>query len=113
MAKQILAIRKVEKPSLDEIACIISSYNHEFDVAIKSTRGTKKTRGVLMIMSALCYLNEKDDIEPAVFAMVPEMAIKLEKVAFPVLLKDCWRRPAANSKVMGSAIKICKRSNKV
>lgn len=108
MAKDLLAIRRVGKPTLDEIASIIKSYTKEFDVALKASRGTKKSRGVIMALAALCYLNEDEDIRPEVFAMVPELAVEIERAAYPILLKDCWRRPAAHFMVMEKAIKICK-----
>ena len=108
MAKAILAIRKVEKPSLDEIANIMKSYADEFQVALKASRGIKKTRGVIMVMAALCYTNEDEEIDHGVFAMVPEMATELEKRAYPIQLKDCWRRPAANFKVMQTAVSVCR-----
>lgn len=108
IAKEILAIRKVNKPTLDEIANIIKSYTDEFQVAIKATRGTKKTRGVLMMMAAICYCND-NELHTDSFAMVPELAKELESVAHPILLQDCWRRPAAHFMVMDKAIKLLEK----
>lgn len=112
LAKEVLALHKVGKPTVDEIANIMKSYADEFQVALKATRGTKKTKGVLMIIAAICYGNEDDEIGVDSFVMVPELAVALEKEAHPILLKDCWRRPAAHFMVMEKAMKLLKNGFK-
>lgn len=108
MAKDIFAISRQIKPSDDDLASIMKSYANEFEVALISTRGIKKTRSVAMIMSALCYLNENDMIKSEVFVSIPEKAIQLEKLALPLSIKTCWRRPAEYTTIMKKALEICK-----
>lgn len=110
MAKEILAIRRVVSPTLDEVANIMASYSNEFSVAMLSTKGTKKIKAVIMVMAALCYINNDDEINESAFVMVPELAKELEQKVYPILIKDCWRRPAAHFMVMETAVGLCQRS---
>lgn len=110
MARDIYAMSRQDKPSEDDIANLIKSYSDEFKTAMESTRGTKKTRGVIMIMATICYLNENEDMKSDAFILIPEKALQLETVSSPLSLKTCWRRPAEHTAIMKRAIKICKQS---
>lgn len=108
MAKDIFVLSRQDKPSADDLASIMRSYADEFEIAIISTRGIKKTRGVIMIMAAVCYLNEKDQIDCEQFILIPERATLLENKCAPLSLKSCWHRPAEHTAIMKQALEICK-----
>ena len=105
LARAILSVSGNTKPSLDEIATEMVNYSDLLSRALKQTRGTKKTKAMLMVLGALCLLDRGD-----LFGVAEVLAGELEKSLAPTLPEKCWNRGAAFTLAMEKAKKICNRN---
>lgn len=95
IARGICAISGNMKPSKDELAAVIAKNAPMVTALLKDTTGMKKTRSVLMILSAICA-SAKDIAEARrLVIMTAEFADQLDVALLPHTAKACWGRGAA------------------
>lgn len=90
LARAVLAITGKLKPSVDELAAAIEANFRVFEYLLERTRGTKKTRAVLMVLAAMAKAKNRD-------ALIPEtenIARELEQALAPQTAEQCWGRGA-------------------
>jgi len=108
IARGVLALKGEIKPSVDEIAECMVDHSNILEQAMKQTRGTRKTKSILMILAAICFLSNGDNAK-GLFGIVSGLAEKLDQELFPIEAIKCWNRGAAFTLVMEKAMMICER----
>jgi hypothetical protein len=103
LVRGIYAFEGVLRPNADKISEYIVKHDDGLGLAMKKTKGIKKTKSVLMTMAAICVLGD-----PELYGLLEEMANVLEDRLKPSLPEDCWNRGAAFTMAMQKAVKICK-----
>jgi len=95
MARAMLILAGNTKPTTDELGDIIEGNADKAEALLKVTEGTKKTKAVLMILSALCVeaknLNEACSLARHVEKFVDDLELKLR----PENTDKCWGRGAS------------------
>lgn len=104
LARAIAVLDENLKPSSDDLADILTRYSAPMAAVVSLTRGTKKTREVIMILAALihCY---RDTVGHQV-ALVPILVDQLRADLAPRTADECWGRGAAFSLAMQHAKRI-------
>lgn len=104
IVRAMLAFEGRLKPTVDEIGRGLVDHNVILSIAMKKSRGIKKTKSILMIMAAICIYGENK-----LFKCLEFMAKKLEHELNPILVDECWNRGAAFTLAMEKAMNICKK----
>ena len=102
MIRACFALKGKGKPTLDEIAQLMVKHDKWLEEAMRLTRGVKKTKPMLMILGASCYLNRRD-----LFGKVEFLGDKLINILLPIEINDCWNRGAAFTLAMEKARVVC------
>ena len=102
LVRGMLALKGKLRPPVDMIAEGLAKHDAILEVAVKQTKGIKKSKAMLMIMSAICDLNK-----PVLFGRIEELADILENDLRPTEADLCWNRGAAFTLAMEKAIVIC------
>lgn len=106
IARGISCLRGQVKPSPEEIAAIIVEKNTVIRSGLQAIRGEKKTRGLIMILAALCELS-KSPAEISERAMrADESTRRLEVILAPETAASCWGKGAAFRLAMERAREI-------
>ena len=101
LARAVLALRGVLRPSADLIAAVIEEQWKEFGAVLRAISGMKRTRAVLMTVAALCSYR-KGAASP--YALhVEAVATKLSQALLPQTAEGCWGKGAAFSLAMKRA----------
>jgi hypothetical protein len=104
LARAILAIDGTLKPSVDDVARTIEKCSPAFESMLRAIHGTKRTRGVLMILAALVKTN---NISPVGLVLQTEALVsRLEAALHPQTSSACWGRGAAFALAMRHAERI-------
>jgi hypothetical protein len=106
VARAMIAIRGNTKPSVDEIACVISGSDELLAKMMEMTRGTKKTKERMMAMAAICHCSEDLDQASKLFGYIEEMGDQIVLDLHPIEVKRCWNKGAAFILAMEKAVNI-------
>jgi len=107
LARGYLNLMGNNKPTADNIADVIITKEKELSTLVKECKGTKKTKAVLMIMSAMLYLaeNKLKTITPK----LETLSAELDQALLPSIADKCWGRGVAFTLAMEQAKKILKK----
>ena len=104
IARASLVLEGHAKPSKDELAAKIKENGDLVEALLERTKGTKKTRAIIMIMGMVSTLEEKTAL--ARVNHVEEMADRLGQALLPQTPEKCWGRGVAFSLAMEQAKRI-------
>ena len=104
IARAICAAEGKMRPNADLISDIIFDNDEILKEAIDKTQGIKKTKALIMILAAICFLNKLN-----LFAVVTQLSEILEEQLKPITPEECWKRGAAFTLAMSKAVDICKK----
>lgn len=95
------------KPSVDDLAAIMTKNAGLVAQLLKETHGTKKNRGVLMILAAIVVAEPKH-IEWALSRarQIGPLVERLDKALAPETAERCWGKGAAFGLAMAHAVRI-------
>lgn len=104
IARAIAVLQGNLKPSSDHLAQIIQQYSQEMSEVLSQTRGSKKTKALLMIMAALIV-----EYRQHVAIHIVDSPILIDKLLValqPRTADECWGRGAAFSLAMEQARRV-------
>lgn len=104
IARAIAVLREQLKPSSDDLAAILLEFAAALAVVISASRGTKKTREVLMILAVLVVQFGEDAGHR--IADVPLWVDQLRVDLLPRTAAECWGHGAAFSLAMQQARRV-------
>lgn len=105
IARGVCAIAGNMKPSKDELGAVIAANSDLVKSLIKDMAGMKKTKSVLMIMSAIVATADDESKARQLAIHTAEFADKLDVALLPHTSSNCWGRGAA----FGLALEHAKR----
>lgn len=108
IARAMYAIDGKIKVSPDDIALMLVENSNLFLDAMEQTRGTRKTKSIMMIIAAICKLSIKKHNYKELFALVSDLSSSLEAEIFPLTIQSCWNKGAAFTLAMEKAMNLCK-----
>lgn len=94
------------KPNTDLIADMLIKKERHLALLMKETKGTKKTRAILMILAVLCFLIENDFKLKSLSKNIEGWAKILDEKLFPSNANKCWGRGVAFILALEQAKKI-------
>lgn len=99
-----MILRGTNKPSSDQIAAVLDEYSAAMSVVISRTKGSKKTREMLMVLAAM-IVQYGDQVGDYILEL-PILADRLASELMPRTAAECWGSGAAFSLAMERARKI-------
>lgn len=94
IARAILVLAG-KKPTTDSIADIMVSRAQDFELVLGETKGTKKTRSVLMVFAAM-FSTSTDGSKLSILARhIEKLSDDLNKSLLPSNADECWGRGVA------------------
>lgn len=100
-------------PTKDNIADIMIEKAKELEMIMKETKGTKKTRAILMILGAICNLGlNNSDLLSNFIKNLEHLSDKLETRLRPSNANTCWGRGVAFTLAMEQAKTIVEEREK-
>ena len=113
LARGCWALEGVPRPTKDQLADMIESNASIAAIIISKTRGAKKTRSLLMILSAICTVNPDRILLEELIRNSPKMAEKLSEALAPQTAEQCWCRGAAFGLAMEHARQIVSKPRSI
>jgi hypothetical protein len=107
IARAICVLKGNIKPSTDEISIVISENSKCSEELLIETKRIKKTKGIIMILASLCFLNKLE-----LAGYVEKLARSLEATLRPETPERCWAKGAAFTLAMEQAKKEVQRFGK-
>jgi hypothetical protein len=104
LARAILVLRGNLKPSADVIAAVLLEYTRPMAAALAATRGSRKSRELLMIVAAMLQ-QHPEEVTQRITA-VPILVDQLQAALLPRTAAECWGRGAAFSLAMEQARRL-------
>lgn len=95
-----------KKPTADAIADIMIERSEDLATVLKESKGTKKTRAVLMVLAAIIQSTTNTQNLIRLTKEIEILAHNLERQLEPANAEKCWGRGAAFSLAMEQARKI-------
>lgn len=106
IVRGFLVLNGYKTPSPDKIADVMIEKSETLEDILTETKGTKKTRAILMILGAACFAAHDRATLARLLKSVEVMASKLEKALAPATADKCWGRGVAFVMAMDQAIKV-------
>jgi hypothetical protein len=107
IARAISVMTGVPRPSVDDLALIMTTYASVVQELLNQAHRTKKSRGVLMILAAIAY--DHGDLDRSkLLPQVADLAVRLDEQLAPHTAEQCWGRGAAFGLAMARAREIVK-----
>jgi len=103
IARGISVLRGVNKPSRDFLADILVEKTEILKIMLDETKGTKKTKPIMMILAAICNEHNDRDKIKNLSRNVEGIAQKLEQSLIPSTADKCWGKGVAFVLAMESA----------
>lgn len=104
IARAIAVLTGVTKPSVDDLADIMTNYSAVVQRMLRETHGTKKTRAILMILAAIAVRAQPLEDKAAELALkAARLSEKLDAALIPETADRCWGKGAAFSLAMNHA----------
>jgi hypothetical protein len=104
LARAMLVLRGDLRPSPDALATVLLEFATPLAVVLAATRGSRKSRELLMIVAAL-LMHHRDEIGQRM-ASVPILVDQLQAALLPRTASECWGRGAAFSLAMEQARRL-------
>lgn len=106
IARCIGILRGNPHPSIDDIAKIIIEKNNIIATALHESHGTKKTKAVLMILSAICECSKTNDDTKVVAKQTAKFSERLDAALQPHTAEKCWGKGTAFAMALEQARRI-------
>jgi hypothetical protein len=106
LARGVLILQGINKPSKDQLADVLIEKSEIFSTILSETKGTKKTRSVLMILAAMGFLSSDKMKAKSMSRHVEKCSSELDLALLPGCAEKCWGKGAAFSVAMGQAQRI-------
>lgn len=103
LARAMLVLRDNTKPSKDQIADIMIQKAEIFKTVLSETKGTKKTRSILMILAVICFMSRDIAEAKALSLQAENFATKLDNLLSPSSADQCWGKGVAFTLAMKQA----------
>lgn len=104
IARAIWALRGTLRPSTDQLAQVIAANSANASVLLNETKGTKKTRVMLMVFAAISEVSGGPDETKLLARRIGSLCDRLDMMLLPMLAQKCWGRGAAFGLAMGHAL---------
>jgi hypothetical protein len=104
LARAILVLRGNLKPSSDDVAAVLLEFVASMATLLAQTRGSRKSRELLMVMAAL-LVHHQDDVASYI-THLPILVDQLRAALLPRTANECWGRGAAFSLAMEQARRL-------
>lgn len=108
IARGALLLRGIVKPSKDKLADYLIEKKVILSEILSQTKGTKKTRGVLMVLAAISLMDDISSIKLK-SCNAESYAKELDSILCPSSAEECWGRGTAFTVAMGQAKKCIER----
>lgn len=92
IVRGIAILHGITAPSKDILADLIITNKDRLKIILNETKGTKKTKLLLMAMAAICEQSKSDNDVKNNIKSVEEIATDLERKLFPSDANRCWGR---------------------
>jgi hypothetical protein len=109
LARGVLVLKDKPKPSKDQIADVMIQQSEMFSAVLIETKGTKKTKSILMILSAICFISKNIEEAKSKAIMVETYAGRLDVLLSPSSAVQCWGKGAAFTLSMKQAQLVVSR----
>ncbi len=106
IARAVLAGDGNVQPSKDQLSDTMVLVDKNLSMVIRMNRGAKKTRGLLMIMAAVCSCAPTAEDAETISNKATEMVQELEMSLSPHKPSECWGKGAAFGLAMEKAKQI-------
>lgn len=106
IARACCALAGITRPSTDALAATLEANQDLAAALLKETAGIKKTRGVLMVMAAICAVRPAATSARQVAGHAEELASELDAALAPHDAGRCWGKGAAFGLAMEHARRI-------
>lgn len=107
IARAAAVLMGVPKPSVDDLATIMSKEADIVSRIMKDTSGTKKTRSVIMIIGAILFHADGNiELASQLAARISQYAARLDEKLAPETADKCWGKGAAFSLAMKQALEV-------
>jgi len=110
IVRAMFAIEKKTRPSVDEMALKMAEFSDTLKRAIDQLRHTKKTKSIIMVVGAICWLSKTDEKYLELLIMAGEIAVKLDEMLYPMDGGECWNKGIAFAMAMNKAVELCKKT---
>lgn len=105
IARAILAMRGNLRPTVDQLAEAIISNAEKASIVLHETKGTKKTKSILMALAAICGTLDLPTAKVKALE-IEDFAARIESALMPNSATQCWGRGAAFGFAMQRASNI-------
>jgi hypothetical protein len=92
------------RPSPDDIAKVIIEKSEILEVLVKEVKGTRKTKTILMILGAICFLTRDVHEIQKLSREVENLANDLDLMLAPAISEHCWGKGAAFTLAVNHAL---------
>jgi hypothetical protein len=104
LGRAMLVLHGNLKPSVDELAAILHEHEAPLRTVMAMSRGSRKSRELLMVIAAL-MVHQRDDLAERM-PRVPILIDQLRTALLPRTATECWGRGAAFSLAMEQARRL-------
>jgi hypothetical protein len=105
----VCVARGIPKPSIDEIAEVLTEKEDVLRSLVKETRGGDKTKGALMVLGAICHLATSPSQCIPLVRDLKALVCDFEAALMPYKAESCWGKGAAFGMAMERAIAVVRR----
>ena len=106
IARCVCVLRGQPKPSVDEIAAVMTEKSVIMAAILKQCAGTKKEKALLMILGAIAELSTGADEASALAKRSKMLADQLEQALLPYSVQSCWGRGVSFGMAMRKASEV-------
>jgi hypothetical protein len=108
IARGIAALAENMRPSKDVLGDLIAENTKKSEIALTETKGTKKTKSILMILAAIFVTAKDQDTVRTLSKHVEKLSDKLEAALLPGDAEKYWNKGAAFGLAMEHSRRIVK-----
>jgi hypothetical protein len=106
IARCVCVLNGTLKPSVDQLALAIADCDATSTMVLSETKGTKKTRAILMILGAIVEVSCSTEDAKRLAKQAEWFASRLDTALKPATAEQCWNRGAAFGLALESARRI-------
>ena len=109
IARCVCILDGLTKPTADEIARAMTSKNQILQTIIAESKGTKKTKAVLMVLGAICHLASNQTTAQKMTKEVEISTTQFEMALLPYKAETCWGKGASFGMALEKAVSILRK----
>lgn len=103
IARAMCVLEGTPRPSIDQLGDMIARNSDRGRIIVAETKGKQKTRGMMMILAAVCFIAKSEAEVKQITIHSEQLAEKLETVLMPHKPEKCWGKGVAFSMAMEQA----------